>query len=45
MLPEKQSHLVMTDSETGITDEDADKVIAILNGMDDEEKDIKKNKI
>lgn len=31
MLPEQQSHLVMTDSETGITDEDADKVIEILN--------------
>lgn len=31
MLPEHQSHLVMTDSETGITDEDADRVIEILN--------------
>jgi len=31
MLPEQQSHLVMTDSETGITDEDADRVIEILN--------------
>ena len=31
MLPEQQSHLVMTDSETGITNEDADKVIEILN--------------
>jgi len=45
MLPEQLSHLVMTDSETGITDEDADKVIAILNGLDDEEKVIKQNKI
>ncbi len=31
MLPEQQSHLVMTDSEIGITDEDANKVIDILN--------------
>ena len=31
MLPEQQSHLVMTDSEIGITDEDANKVIEILN--------------
>ncbi len=45
MLPEQQNHLVMTDSETGITDEDAEKVIAILNGLDDEEKVIKQNKI
>ena len=45
MLPEQQNRLVMTDSETGITDEDAEKVIAILNGLDDEEKVIKQNKI
>ena len=31
MLPEQQDHLVMTDSETGITDEDADRAIEILN--------------
>ena len=30
-LPEQQSHLVMTDSETGITDEDADRIIELLN--------------
>ncbi len=39
MLPEQQSHLVMTDSEIGITDEDADKVIAILNGLGNEKKE------
>lgn len=33
MLPEQLSHLVMTDSEIGITDEDADKVIEILNKL------------
>ena len=31
MLPEQQDNLVMTDSETGITDEDADRIIEILN--------------
>ena len=31
MLLEQQSHLVMTDSEIGISDADADRIIGILN--------------
>ena len=30
-LPEQKSHFVLTDPEVGITDEDADKAIKILN--------------
>jgi hypothetical protein len=31
MLPEQQNHFVQTNPEVGITEEDAEKAIAILN--------------
>jgi hypothetical protein len=33
MLPEQQSHFVHTNPEVGITEDDAEAVIAVLNGV------------